>query len=229
MSRRNTTTPPPARHTGHGAQPRRTGIFGGSFNPIHTGHISLALQLLERARLDEIWFIVSPLNPFKQSAGDLLDDDLRLQLTRRALAPHPRLTASDYEFRLPKPSYMWVTLSHLSADYPDRTFVPIIGADNWLAFDRWANPQYILQHYEPVVYPRRGFPVDAASLPPGVSLVDTPLYDISSTEIRRRVAHGEPIDAWVPPEIVDAVTVYYRHHDTPAPDKASGDKTGNSQ
>lgn len=191
-------------------QKKRTGILGGSFNPIHTGHIALARHIIREASLDEIWFVVSPLNPFKKAATDLLDDDLRLALTRKALDGEPRLKASDYEFHLPRPSYMWNTLSHLGTDYPDREFVLIIGADNWLAFDRWAEPRYILDHHEIAVYPRSGFPVDEATLPPNVHLVDTPLYPLSSTDIRQRVREGKPIDTLVPPRIRDLVLRYYR-------------------
>ena len=182
-----------------------TGIFGGSFNPIHTGHIALARHLLTEAHLDEVWFLVSPLNPFKQAAPDLLPDHLRYELACRALADEPQLVASDYEFRLPRPSYTWQTLQHLRADYPDRRFALIIGADNWLAFDRWAHPDDILRHHPVIVYPREGYAVDPASLPPGVTLVDTPLYPVSSTLIRQRLAQHLPISGLVPPQIEKAL------------------------
>ncbi len=210
MPRHAHPSPSPQRPHLEAAHRQRTGIFGGSFNPIHTGHISLARQLLEQAQLDEIWFVVSPLNPLKKAATDLLDDDRRLLLTRRALEGEPRLVASDYEFHLPRPSYMWNTLQHLAADYPEREFVLIIGADNWVAFDRWARPDYILSHFELAVYPRTGFPIDETSLPANVHLIDTQLYPVSSTEIRQRVKAGEPIDGLVPPEIQASVLEYYR-------------------
>ena len=94
-----------------------TGIFGGSFNPVHKGHISLAEHILTEAQLNEVWFVVSPLNPFKCKADDLLDDDKRLEMTRLALKDHPGLMASDYEFQLPRPSYTWKTLSHLAPNF----------------------------------------------------------------------------------------------------------------
>lgn len=189
---------------------QRIGIFGGSFNPLHCGHIRLARQLLQLAALDEIWFVVSPLNPLKEAATDLLADDLRLLMTRQALAREPRLRASDYEFRLPKPSYMWNTLAHLQAEWPGREFVLVIGADNWLAFDRWARADYILAHYEVAVYPRPGYPVDRAALPPGVHLLDTDLYHVSSTDIRRRVQAGLSVEGLVPESIRMLVEQYYR-------------------
>ena len=105
----------------------RTGIFGGSFNPIHKGHISLARQLREKAGLDEVWLMVSPQNPLKASA-DLLDDELRMQMVRLAVEGEEGIKASDYEMHLPKPSYTWNTLQSLKQDYPDREFVLMISA-----------------------------------------------------------------------------------------------------
>lgn len=207
------TAKPSQSHTTHtdAYRPKlRTGIFGGSFNPIHTGHIALAQQILKEAALDEIWFVVSPLNPFKTNNSDLLADDLRLELTRKALQGEPHLVASDYEFRLPKPSYTWNTLKHLAADYPDRQFVLIIGADNWLAFDRWAESEYILDHHEIAVYPRKGFPIDEASMVSNVRLVNARLYPISSTDIRQRVRNGQPIENLVPKNVHDAIVRLYR-------------------
>lgn len=191
-------------------QPIPTGIFGGSFNPIHMGHIGLARDLLRLTDLREVWFMVSPLNPFKQQTGDLLADRLRFDMVRLALADEPGLVASDYEFGLPRPSYTWQTLAHLRSDYPDRLFSLIIGADNWLAFDRWAHPDDILSHHPVIVYPREGCPIDRTALPPRVTLVDTGLYPVSSTAVRRRVALGQSVDGMVPPAIAPMVGRYYR-------------------
>lgn len=187
----------------------RIGIFGGSFNPIHVGHIAIARELLTLARLDEVWFLVSPLNPFKKTATDLLDDDKRLLLTQRALLGEARLKASDYEFHLPKPSYTWNTLQHLQADYPDKQFVLIIGADNWLAFDRWAHPDYILSHFDIAVYARPDCPIDAASLPPRVHLYNMGLFDVSSTAIRERIRQGQAISGIVPTAIETLCVRFY--------------------
>lgn len=189
---------------------RTIGLYGGSFNPIHCGHIALAKQLLRVAKLDEVWFVVSPLNPLKANAGDLLADDRRLQMARTALQDEPRLVASDYEFHLPKPSYTWQTLQQLRADCPDCDFILLIGADNWLAFDRWFRHEDILRHYRIIIYPRPGSPIDEGRLPSGVRLAKTPLYDVSSTEIRRRVRLGQSVEGLVPTSITRMVQQWYR-------------------
>lgn len=190
-------------------QSLRIGIFGGSFNPVHVGHIGLAKQILSLAHLDEVWFLVSPLNPFKKAATDLLDDDKRLAITRQALAGEKRLVASDYEFHLPKPSYTWNTLEHLKADYPNCQFTLIIGADNWLAFDHWAKPEYILSNCDIAVYARPECPIDTSSLPHNVNVYETCLYDISSTQIRENIKRGVPITGMVPSCVESLIKVCY--------------------
>lgn len=182
----------------------KTGIYGGSFNPIHNGHIALARHLLHEAELDEIWFVVSPQNPFKVQQ-QLLADDKRLRLVRQALAPYPQLVASDFEFFLPRPSYMWHTLQGMSAQWPDRELHLIIGADNWLCFDRWYHADDIRRTYPIIIYPRQGYDITPADLPQGVRLVNTPLYNVSSTEIRADVAAGRDISSKVPSTILSEV------------------------
>ena len=176
---------------------KRIGIFGGSFNPIHCGHVALARQLLTAAGLDEVWLMVSPQNPLKRQDG-LLDDALRLEMARLAVADEPRIHASDYEFRLPRPSYTWHTLQCLQADYPDTSFTLLIGGDNWAHFDRWYRAEELISRYRMVVYPRPGSDIDATQLPPNVTLVEAQLMDISSTDIRRRIRRGESVDTLVP-------------------------------
>ena len=188
----------------------KTGIFGGSFNPIHNGHIALAKSILALAELDEIWFVVSPQNPFKRADPNLLDDRLRLELVRLALANEPHLIANDSEFHLPKPSYMWHTLQAMSHNYPNRMFTLLIGADNWLSFPRWYHANDIITHYSIIVYPRRNAHVNTITLPPTVRLVDTPLYDISSTEIRHRIRNHISVDSLLPSSIIRKALEYYR-------------------
>lgn len=186
---------------------KKVGIFGGSFNPIHVGHIALAKCLCEQAGLDEVWFMVSPMNPFKRSANDLLDDQLRLELVEKALETEDHLKACNYEFHLPKPSYTWHTLQAMSRDYPDINFTLLIGGDNWAAFGKWYHSEDILANFSIVVYPRKGS--DIGEVPKGVTVVKTPLLNISSTEIRRCIQAGESIHGMVPECIEPLVEKYY--------------------
>lgn len=185
----------------------RTGIYGGSFNPIHNGHIAIARAMLDCDAVDEVWLMVSPQNPLKQSA-DLLDERLRLDMTRRATADIPCVTACDYEFHMPRPSYMWHTLQSLSRDYPDREFTLLIGADNWQVFDRWYHADDIIAHYPIRIYPRRGHDIEASTLPHNVKLVDTGLYDVSSTMVRERIRRGEDVSQLIPASIIKMAKVY---------------------
>ena len=180
------------------------GIFGGSFNPIHKGHVALARQLLRRAQLDEVWFLVSPQNPLKPQSS-LLDDNMRLEMARLALKDEPHLVASDYEFHLPRPSYTWNTLQHLSQDYPQHRFTLIIGADNWQLFSRWRNSRDILANYSVVIYPRDGYPVDETTLPPNVRLVKTRLYNMSSTLVRQLLAERKSVRRYLHPKVIDFI------------------------
>ena len=168
----------------------RTGIFGGSFNPIHKGHVALAKQLKEKAGLDEVWLMVSPQNPLKKSE-DLLDDKTRMEMVRLALEGVEGIIASDYEMHLPKPSYTWNTLKALSKDYPDREFVLLMGGDNWEHFDRWYHYEDIKNNYEIVVYTRT----------PG----EPGYMDISSTEIRQRIKEGKGIRRLVHKAVADYI------------------------
>lgn len=181
-----------------------TGIYGGSFNPVHNGHMHLAHSFLAGAGLDEVWFMVSPQNPLKSSAG-LLDDGIRLEMVRLALAGETKLKACDYEFRMPRPSYTWNTLRALDRDFPDREFVLLIGGDNWRHFGHWYHNEDILRNYRIVVYPRPGSDITAASLPAGVKLLDTELMDISSTQVRELARRGADISRLVPPAVAEKI------------------------
>lgn len=162
-----------------------TGIYGGSFNPIHDGHVCLAKALADSKFVDEMWLMVSPQNPFKVN-DSLLDDDARLHLARLAVADVKGVEVCDREFFLPKPSYMYHTLKALSEEHPDREFVLVIGADNWERFADWYRSKDILSTYRVIIYPRPGYTL--GKVPRRVKVANTPLLDISSTEIRRRIA-----------------------------------------
>ena len=151
--------------------------------------------------------MVSPMNPFKKTATDLLDDHLRLEMVEKALEKEPQLKTCDYEFRLPKPSYTWHTLQAISQEFTDIEFTLLIGGDNWAAFDKWYHHEDILAHYPIVVYPRQGSRV--GEVPEGVTIVATPLLNISSTEIRQRIKEGKSIKGMVPESIEELVKRNY--------------------
>lgn len=187
----------------------RTGIFGGSFNPIHIGHLALANYLCENDYIDELWFLVSPQNPFKQNEK-LLDDKTRLRMVNAAVRGYGRFYVSDFEFSLPKPSYTINTLNKLSETYIDRDFYLIIGADNWAAFDRWKSPEEIISKHHVLVYPRLGYDIPEM-LPQNVRAVDSPLIEVSSTFIRESISQGKDVRYFLHPavyEIIEKESLY---------------------
>ena len=179
---------------------KKVAIFGGSFNPIHTGHIALAQAVQQQCGLDEVWLMVSPQNPLKRNDADLLDDSLRFEMAQKALEGVEGVKACDYEFHLPKPSYTWNTLQHMTKDHPDYTFTLLIGGDNWAHFQRWRHWKDILWHHDVIVYPRDEYQ----------GTISVPLLNVSSTEIRKRVRAGQSISGLVPACIVSDVENYYK-------------------
>lgn len=182
----------------------KTGIFSGSFNPIHIGHLALANYLCEYEGLDEIWFMVSPQNPLKAQT-ELWSDELRLQLVELSICDYPRFQVSDFEFHLPRPSYSVHTLEKLHEAYPEREFHFIIGSDNWEHFDRWYQWERIIKENRIIVYPRPGFPVNEENLPDSVRLVHSPVFEISSTFIREALNAGKDIRYFLHPKVWEVV------------------------
>lgn len=179
---------------------KKTGIFSGSFNPIHIGHLALANYLCEYEGLDEIWFMVSPQNPLK-AQQKLWSDEFRLKLVKAAIQDYPRFHASDFEFHLPRPSYSVHTLQKLRNTYPEREFYFIIGSDNWACFDRWFQWEQIIAENKILIYPRPGYPVDENKLPQTVHLVHSPIFEISSTFIRQALHEGKDIRYFLHPDV----------------------------
>ncbi|HOH55210.1 MAG TPA: nicotinate (nicotinamide) nucleotide adenylyltransferase [Paludibacteraceae bacterium] len=180
---------------------KKVGLYFGSFNPFHLGHQKLAEFLLDRQVFDEVWFVVSPRNPLKPE-NDLLDEDVRLEMVKMAIKDNPKLKVSNLEFSLPKPSYTIDSLHAFSSKYPENDFSLLIGSDNAKVFDQWKSFQQILNEYPVLVYPRSGFNKEGiAKTYPQMKWLETPLYDISSTEIRRSIQQGKEVKQWLHPAV----------------------------
>jgi len=166
-----------------------TGLFFGSFNPIHIGHLAIANYMLSFTDMNELWFVVSPHNPFKKRQ-DMLSEADRLHLVNLAIEEHHSYRSCDIEFHLPKPSYTINTLTHLSDRYPKRKFVLIMGSDNLDQFHKWKNSEAIIVNYHRYIYPRPDTPPHLLENIPNATIVNAPLMDISSSFIRQAVADG---------------------------------------
>lgn len=181
--------------------PKHIGLFFGSFNPIHTGHLIIAEYMANRTGLDQVWFVVSPQNPFKQRST-LANDFDRLHMVQLAIEDNPRLRASNIEFSLPKPSYTIDTMVYLHEKYPQHQFALIMGSDNLESLHKWKNYEVLLQRYPIHVYKREKditTPPDAAK--GDIHIYDVPLMDISSTYIRQSIAEGHSIRYMVPDSV----------------------------
>lgn len=180
----------------------RTALFGGTFNPLHNGHLTIARSVLEQGLADEVWILITPCNPWKKDQAPL-DDRLRYDMVAQTVKDLDGVRASDFEFKLDKPSYTANTLRHISADYPDREFILTVGADNWVKFHNWREADFILNNYPIIVYPRQDYPIENVS--GNVTLLDCPLMDISSTQIRQMVQDGTPINELVPASVARTI------------------------
>lgn len=197
---------------------RRIGLYFGTFNPVHIGHLVIANFMAHHTDLDEVWMVLTPHNPLKARA-DLLPDEHRLQMVRLAILDNPRIQVSEVEFDLPRPNYTSDTLAHLESRYPDTAFVLIMGEDNLRTIHQWRNWEGLLGKYEILVYPRtltegeqstpRDSAVEQAILNARITLVDAPMIRISSTFLRRAIQEQKDIRYLVPDTVINYISNNY--------------------
>ena len=183
------------------------GLFFGSFNPIHNGHVGIARYLLEKRLCAEVWFVVSPCNPFKVDRF-LLPETERFEIVKAAIKGIPGMKACDIEFSMPKPSYTVDTLRVLFDRYPGQQFALIIGGDNVLDFPKWKEHRWIEGHCDIFVYPRSGIITSIEGFT-NMTFVDAPLFPLSATEIREMIRKGDDISSLVPSEALSLIWKLY--------------------
>ncbi len=183
------------------------GILGGSFNPVHLGHLMLASYLSQWGYVDQVWLTLSPQNPLK-SPDELIPDVKRLVMLNLAIKGAENIDVCDIELTMPLPSYTVNTLDLLAGRHPDKNFRLIVGSDNWAIFDRWREYGRILDTYGVIVYPRPGYPVtrEEARRVEGMTLADAPTVNISSTFIRKAIAVGRDMTYFLPAGVCKYIT-----------------------
>lgn len=182
----------------------KTGLFFGSFNPIHIGHLIIANTVLAKTDISRVMFVVSPQSPFKNSSSLIPEYD-RLEMVRLAIFDNLDFEVSDIEFHMPKPSYTVDTLAYLSDKYPERAFSIIVGEDNLVHFNKWKNYETILKYYRLIVYPRPNTPKSEMAIHNSVNMINAPLMEISATFIRDCVRNNESIRYLVHPDVEDYI------------------------
>lgn len=191
---------------------RKVGLFFGTFNPVHIGHLIIANHMAEFSDLEEVWLVVTPHNPFKKKSS-LLENHHRLEMVYKACEGYENLKPSDIEFSLPKPNYTATTLAHLQEKYPTNEFCPIMGEDNLRTFHKWKNYEVILENYQIYVYPRISVGQLENKLKdhPKITVVAAPVMEISSTFIRQAIKGGKNIKPMLPSavwEYIDLMNFY---------------------
>jgi len=189
------------------SEQRPTGLFFGSFNPIHNGHLCIAEYMIEQGGLKEVWFVLSPHNPLKEKSS-LLSDYARLELVQAAIADDSRFRVSDIEFHMPRPSYTIDTLIRLSEKYPERQFILIAGTDVLPSFHKWKNYEQLLEDYSFMIYPREEGRDHALLQHPSVHLIDAPRIEISSSYIRNTIKQGKLARYSMPDSVFRLVDKY---------------------
>ncbi len=189
---------------------KKIGLFFGSYNPIHNGHMAVAEYIAEYSDINELWFVVSPQNPLKRRKN-LLEDHHRLEMVHRAIGNDPRFRVSDIEFYMPKPSYTIDTLSYLSERHSGYEFKMILGADNLVSFNKWKNYELLVEKYVRIIYPRHGVSEEEMKKHKNIEIVNAPKIEISSSFIRKAISEGKRVKYFMPQSVftyVDEMNFY---------------------
>ena len=181
----------------------KIGLYFGSFNPIHTGHLIIASHVANHTDIQQVWFVVSPQNPLKPSSV-LLNEYHRLYLVQLAVEDDPRLRAKDVEFKMPRPSYTIDTLTYLGEKYPQHAFSVIMGSDSFQNLPRWKNAELLIKNYPFIIYNRSAFPI-TDTLGANIQTLDAPLLEISATDIRDNIKEGRTIRYLVPDKVREEI------------------------
>lgn len=182
----------------------KVGLFFGSFNPIHTGHLIIANYMANHTTLDQVWLVVSPHNPLKDKR-DLINIYDRLEMAKLATENAKNIYVSDIELKLPQPSYTIDTLTHLHEKYPQHQFVLIMGADNLSSLKKWKNYELILRDYAIYVYPRPNYTEHEFYSHPAVTITSTPLMELSATFIRKAIQENKSVQFFIPDAVIDFI------------------------
>ena len=182
----------------------KIGLYFGSFNPIHTGHLVIASFVANHTDIKQVWLVVSPQNPLKKSSG-LLNEYNRLHLVKLAIEGDSQLRASDVEFKLPKPSYTIDTLVYLEEKYPQHSFSIIMGSDSFQNISKWKNYELLLKNYEFIIYQRKGFEINNNSVNNRIQILQAPMLEISATVIRKNIKDGKTIRYLVPESVREEI------------------------
>ena len=183
---------------------KKIGLYFGTFNPIHSGHLMIANFVHDHTEINQVWFVVSPHNPFKDK-NSLLQDSERLTLVKIAIQGSELLQVCDVEFQLPQPSYTINTIEHLIKNYSEYEFSIIMGADNLSCFDQWKGYSHILENHKIYVYPRMNASKSSIQSHKNIYLIEAPIHKISSSQIRVALKNGQKIDEIVPKEVIDRI------------------------
>lgn len=187
------------------------GLYFGTFNPIHVGHLIIANHIVEHTNLDKIWFVVTPHNPLKNKKT-LLDNYQRLEMVHMATSPYDKLGVSNIEFGLPQPNYTINTLEHIKEKHPNHSFALIMGEDNLKSLHKWKNYELLLENYEIYVYPRvTKLSDNNLSNHSSIHFVDAPIVEISSTHIRKNIKDGKNVEPLLPHSVwkyIDEMNFY---------------------